>query len=224
MPRFLPYRAKSNAVFYSLPKPNEQPKRGRKKKYGKRVYIPQMRFGEIAIDGQSLSVASAIVRTKMCPKPVRLVVKRTKPKKGKPYRYFMVYTTDLLLPLETILRYYRCRWELETAFRDTKQNLGFDAYQVKSQKSISRFVQLSFVAASITQWLFVQPHSAFPFLTVEEVLTTLGIHWYHPKKLTRGLMQVYLRYLFFWNLFSATKAIEPFSRKIGQRSDNTLSP
>ena len=32
-------RAKSNAVFYYLPKPSEQPKRGRKRKYGKSVYV-----------------------------------------------------------------------------------------------------------------------------------------------------------------------------------------
>lgn len=182
-----------------------------------------MRFRDKKLDAQTVSVASAMVRTKMCPSPVRLVVKRTKPKKGKPYRYFMVYTTDLQLAIETILRYYRLRWELETAFRDTKQNFGFDSYQVKSQKSISRFVQLSFVAASLAQWLFVQPHSAFSPITLDNVLNTLGLHWYHPKKLTRGLMQAYLRYLFCLNLFSATKVIEPFSQKIGQQSDEASS-
>jgi len=212
-------RAKSNAVFYSLPTQKEQPKRGRKKKYGKRVYIPKMCFRDRFVEGQTVSVAGAILRTKMCPQPVRLVVKRTRPKRGKPYRYFMVYTTDLELPVETILRYYRLRWELETAFRDMKQNFGFDAYQVQSHKSISRFVQLSFVAASMTQWLFVQPQSAVASIDVDDVLNALGIHWYHPKKLTRGLMQAYLRSLFFFHLFSATKAIEPFSQEIRQQSD-----
>lgn len=173
-------RAKSNAVFYYLPKPKEQPKRGRKRKYGRRVNIPRMKFRDLQVDDQIFSVASAIVRTKMCPEKVRLVVKRVKPKKGKPYRYFMVYTTDLQLPISTILRYYRLRWELETAFRDTKQNFGFDAYQVQSQKSISRFVQLSFVAASITQWLFVDPRSAKLSISVDDGLNALGIHWYHP--------------------------------------------
>ena len=166
-------RAKSNAVFYYLPKPSEQPKRGRKRKYGKRVCVPKIRFRNMEVDGKTVSVADAIVRTKMCPQEVRLVVKRTKPKKSKPYRYFMVYTTNLELPVETILHYYRLRWEIETAFRDTKQNFGFDEYQVKSHTSISRFVQLSFVSASITQLLFANPLSTA--VNVKQICDALEI-------------------------------------------------
>jgi hypothetical protein len=140
-------------------------------------------------------------------------VKQTKPKKGKPSQSFMVSPTDLELPLETIVHYYRCRWELETPKRDTKQHFGFSAYQVQSQKRISRFVQLSFFAASLAQWIFVHPESVFSETSVEEVLTTLGIHWYHPKQLTRGFWGAYLRYLGFCHLFSAIKAIFPFKRK-----------
>jgi IS4 transposase len=204
-------RAKSNAVFYYLPKPWEQPKRGRKRKYGKRVYIPKMRFRNMKVDGETVSAVDAIVHTKMCPQKVRLVVKRTKPKKSKPYRYFMVYTTDLELPVETILHYYRLRWEIETAFRDTKQNFGFDEYQVKSQLSISRFVQLSFVSASITQLLFAHPLS--PALDAEQICDSLGMHWYQPSKLTRGLMQAYLRYLALHHLFSTAKVMFINSQK-----------
>jgi hypothetical protein len=158
----------------------------------------------MTVNGEIVSVAHAIVYTKMCPQKVRLVVKRTRPKKSKPYRYFMVYTTDLELPVETVLHYYRLRWEQETAFRDTKQNFGFDEYQVRSHTSISRFVQLSFIAASIVQLLFAQ---SMVNLSVDEVCDALGIHWYQPSKLTRGLMQAYLRYLAMQQLFSAAKVM-----------------
>jgi len=116
----------------------------------------------------------------------------------------MVYTTDLELPVEKILQYYRLRWEQETAFRDSKQNFGFDDYQVQSETSISRFVQLSFVAVSIMQMFFNQSMLSH---NVDEVCETLGIHWYRPSKLTRGLMQAYLRYLSFRELFSSSKVI-----------------
>jgi len=72
---------------------------------------------------------------------------------------------------------------------------------------------LSFLAASLIQWLFVQPQSAAASSDVDNVLNALGIHWYHPKKLTRGLMQAYLRSLFFLHLFSATKAMNRSRRK-----------
>ena len=205
-------RAKSNAVFYYPPKPEMKPKRGRKRKYGERLCIPSMDFGDLLVDGKTASVADVLVYTKMCPQLVRLVVKRTKPEKSDTYKYFLVYTTNLTLPVETILHYYRLRWELETAFRDAKQNFGFNEYQVSSHLSISRFVQLSFVAASITQLLFANPQPMVN-VNVDEVFKTLGIHWYKPSKLTRGLMQAYIRYLWLRELFSAEKLLFINSQK-----------
>jgi hypothetical protein len=195
-------RAKSNAVFYYLPNPEERHKRGRPKKYGDRVDINRMHFHSTIVDGQTAEVSDAIVCTKMCPQKVRLVVRRTLSEKTSTYKYFMVYTTDLSLSVETVLHYYRLRWEQETSFRDAKQNFGFDEYQVKSEKSISRFVSLSFVSMSIMQLLYIQ---SMANVNVDEVCETLGIHWYRPAKLTRGLMQSYLRYLAF--RFSSSKAM-----------------
>jgi len=175
------YRAKSNAVFY-YPRVIDPliKRRGRKGKYGQRVSIPDMHFCDVCALGQIVSVASAIVWTKMCPQQVRLVVRRTRVDETKPYKYFMVYTTDMSLTIETVLRYYRLRWEQETAFRDTKQNFGFDNYQVRSHKSISRFVQLSFVATSVMQLMYSLPDT-LKNLSIEEVLETLGIHWYNHQ-------------------------------------------
>lgn len=130
-------RAKSNAVFYyPLVIDPLVKRRGRKGKYGQRVSIPDLQFCDVHALGQIVSVASEIVWTKMCPQKVRLIVRRTRDDETKPYKYFMVYTTDMSLSIETVLRYYRLRWELETAFRDTKENFGFDNYQVRSHKSI----------------------------------------------------------------------------------------
>ena len=188
-------RAKSNAVFYRLPKVAKRPKRGRPKKYGARLQIRRLRYKEMSILEQTYQVASAVVRTKMCPVVVRLVVIRSRPKRSKPYRYFCVFTTDMSLEIPKIVEYYRQRWQIETAFRDVKQHFGFDAYRVKSRRSINRFVQLSFVAASLTKLIFVR--SASPQgsdrLSVKEVCDHLGIHWYHPKQLTQGLRVAYLQ-------------------------------
>jgi hypothetical protein len=211
-------RAKSNAVFY-YPRVIDPliKRRGRKGKYGQRVSIPDLQFCDVHALGQIVSVASAIVWTKMCPQQVRLVVRRTRDDETKPYKYFMVYTTDMSLPIETVLRYYRLRWELETTFRDTKQNFGFDNYQVRSHKSISRFVQLSFVATSVMQLMYSLSDS-IKNLSSDEVLETLGIHWYKPSKITRGLMQAYVQYLALNHLFSSSKVI--FDNK--QKKQKTL--
>ena len=141
-------RAKSNAVFYRLLR---QPKRrgpGRPRKYGDRLDIRRLRYNETDVNGSRYSVASKIVRTRMCEvSDVRLVVIRSRRKVSKPYRYFCVFTTDLTLEIPKIVEYYQRRWQIEmVSFRDTKHHFGFDAYRVKSRKSINRWVQLSFVA------------------------------------------------------------------------------
>ena len=187
-------RAKSNAVFYRLPKPPKHPKRGRPKKYGDRLNIRRLRYKTMPICDRDAQIASHLVRTKMCPVAVRLVVIRTRPKPSKPYRYFLVFTTDLTLEIPQIVEYYQQRWKpIETAFRDLKQEFGFSGYRVKSRKSINRFVQLSFVAASLTKLIFSMPHSTENPINVKTVCEYLGIHWYHPRKLTQGLRVAYLQ-------------------------------
>ena len=196
-------RAKSNAVFYRLPKPAKRPRPGRPKKYGDRLDIRRVRYETVDIDAKSYSIASKIVRTKMCDTRVRLVVIRNRPKASKPYRYFCVFTTDLTLEIPKIVAYYRQRWQIETAFRDAKQHFGFDAYRLKSRKSINRFVQLSFVAASLTKLVFTTPGVMRKEISVEKVCQHLNIHWYRPKKLTQGLRVAYLRSQIAVSTFSA---------------------
>ena len=169
-------RAKSNAVFYRLPPVCKRPKRGRPKKYGKRVEVQRLRYKPVDIDNKRYAIASVGVQTKMCPTPVRLVVMRTRHPKA--FRYFCVFTTDLTLDVCQIVRYYRQSWLIETAFRDVKQNFGFDKYRVKSHQSINRLVQLSFVASCLTQWLFYTPNAKDSAITVEQVCRALGMDWY----------------------------------------------
>ena len=186
-------RAKSNAVFYRLPKQPKHRSRGRPRKYGDRLDIRRLRYNLIDIDDRRYAIASKIVRTKMCDADVRLVVIRSRPKTSKPYRYFCVFTTDLTLQIPKIVEYYQHRWQIETAFRDAKQHFGFSGYQVKSRKSINRFVQLSFIAATLTKLIFLMPHPVEKPISVEKVCDYLGIHWYHPRKLTQGLRVAYLQ-------------------------------
>ena len=195
-------RAKSNAVFYRLPPVGKQPKRGRPKKYGKRIELRRLRYKPFDIDNKRYAMASVVVQTKMCPTKVRLVVMRTRQQKTKSFRYFCLFTTDLTLDVCQMVRYYRQRWWIETAFRDVKQNFGFDTYRVKSHQSIDRLVQLSFVASCLTQWLFYNPNAKDGAITVDQVCRALGIDWYRPTKLTRGLMAKYLSALIEGRLFS----------------------
>ena len=217
-------RAKSNAVFYRIPKPPKHPKRGRPKKYGDRLNIRRLRYKTMSIANKDSQIASHLVRTKMCPTDIRLLVIRRRPKPSKPYRYFLVFTTDLTLEIPKILQYYQHRWQIETAFRDAKQHFGFSGYRVKSRKSINRFVQLSFIAASLTKLIFSLPHPTQKPINVKTVCQYLGIHWYHPKKLTQGLRVAYLQAQIREKVFSTSSPENTNSQNITPvfQQDTTL--
>ena len=221
-------RARKNAAFYYLPVETNTKKRGRKRIYGKRIHIQHWRYEDLEVKqlSKTFCVAHQIVRTKMCPQPVQLVVIRTRPKPYKPYRYFLVYSTDLTLTVETMVYYYILRWTLETGFRDGKESFGFDHYQVRSETAIQRSVVLSFVAASLTQLLalpqFQQQHTdGLPDLKVG--LLEMNIHWYHPTRWTLGLIVRYIRWRKSRQAFSAcfsqfenlTKFENPFAEVAG---------
>ena len=219
-------RAKSNAVFYRLPKRTaKRTGPGRPPKYGDRLDIRRLRYQEMTLNAKSYSIASKVVRTRMCDADVRLVIIRSRPKPSKPYRYFCVFTTDLTLEIPKIVEYYRQRWQIETAFRDVKEHFGFDAYRLKSRKSINRFVQLSFVAASLTKAVFTTQNVAEKEISVEKICQHLKIHWYRPAKLTQGLRVAYLRSQIVVSTFFAKFKEKTNSQNINVRfQDDTPLP
>ena len=199
-------RAKSNAAFFYIPKLPKQRKKGRPRRYGSRVSLPHLKYRDLTIEGETQSVTDKVVRTKMCPVDVRIVVIRKRRKPSQPYRYFCLWTSDLRLSVEDVIRHYRNRWQIETAFRDVKENFGFDTYQLRNPQSLNRFVQLSFLAATLTQLAFSAPETNTDEAPhdLETLLLTLNRHWYQPKYLTRGLMVAYLQHALRRNYFSAS--------------------
>jgi hypothetical protein len=53
-------------------------------------------------------------------------------------------STDTDLTAKKILSIYEDRWDIETAHREANQKLGFKDYQLRSKRSIERFMQLVF--------------------------------------------------------------------------------
>lgn len=67
--------------------------------------------------------------------------------------------TDVSLETEIIVTYYSKRWPIELFFRQTKGNLGFETYQVRSEKAFTRlWVLLSLTHLYCTIGLG-KPHS-----------------------------------------------------------------
>mgnify|MGYP001591539296 CR=1 FL=1 len=71
---------------------------------------------------------------------VRLVI--SKQNDDAEPKYYI--STDTELNAKEILSIYEDRWDIETAHREANQKLGFKDYQLRSKRSIERFMQLVF--------------------------------------------------------------------------------
>jgi IS4 transposase len=60
---------------------------------------------------------------------------------GNPKYYI---STNSELSAEEVLSIYEDRWNIETSNREANQKLGFKDYQLRSKRSIERFIQLVF--------------------------------------------------------------------------------
>jgi len=55
-------------------------------------------------------------------------------------------TNHLTLSPENVVEYYNLRWKIECIFRDLKDHLAFDHYQIRSIKAITRHWHLCVLA------------------------------------------------------------------------------
>jgi len=62
-------------------------------------------------------------------------------------------TNDLKIGAKQIVKKYSLRWGIEWMFRDLKENVGFDHYQVRTMRGITRHWYLGFLAYSFLIWI-----------------------------------------------------------------------
>lgn len=146
-------RVRKDAVFFAPPE--QQPPRGRKRKYGQRCPTPEALLRDTRVPWQKLKAYSAgqtyefKIKT-LGPvysamdkgqRALRLVVIEPVPyrasKKSKLERRQPAFLicTDPDLPLHELLQAYLWRWDIEVNFRDEKTILGVGQAQVRSESS-----------------------------------------------------------------------------------------
>jgi hypothetical protein len=146
-------RIRRDAVVYDLPE--EQPLRGRKRKYGTRAPTPEQLLKDEQVPVQVVrafaagkthefkikTISPVVLRLDRAARPVRLVV--IKPlgyrlKIGGRILYRQpayLLCTDPQLPLEEVLQDFLWRWDIEVNFRDEKTLLGVGQAQVRTEQS-----------------------------------------------------------------------------------------
>jgi Transposase DDE domain len=112
----------------------EQKGRGRRRKYDGKVdwhNLDKSRWQEEGEIRKGIQVRTAVVYHKSLKRKIKItMLYQTKDES----RYALLFSTDLDLSGQDIVRYYRARFQIEFLFRDAKQSMGFNHCQARDSK------------------------------------------------------------------------------------------
>jgi hypothetical protein len=151
-------RIRKDAKLHRLPRPDQQPKVGSKRRYGDIAPTPGELRNDKSVPWRPVEAyASGKTHTfrvkEMMPVlwrkagadlPVRILVIAPvgyRLRKGGKLLYRQpayLLCTDLSMPIEALLQYYLWRWDIEVNHRDEKQLIGVGQAQVWSRQSVDR--------------------------------------------------------------------------------------
>jgi hypothetical protein len=128
-------RARSNAVAFMIPLASEQPKLGRKRKYGKKLKLRELwdTHRNIAVimdssvygeSGVKLNVITLDLMVKYCDSMVRFVLVEH-PSRGR----IMLFSTDTTLESSDIIKIYGYRFKIEVSFKQAVWTIGTFSYR-----------------------------------------------------------------------------------------------
>jgi hypothetical protein len=209
-------RLPMNAALYDVAPPRRPGQQGCPRKKGGRLKSPEemaadttrRRKATVKLYGRKVALRYkdriALWYNSTGNAPLRIVVVRDP--KGR-RRDEALFSTDPAMQVETILQTYAQRWSLEVAFRDAKQQLGFERSQARTRKAVERTGPFAFVTYAITlAWFCRTGHHRYPELPI--------LPWYrHKRGPSFADMQTLLRQHILRREFCHTPAnIRPFEK------------
>jgi len=118
---------------------------GRPKKYDGKVVIDDLaKFKhEETVDGVDI-YAAEVYAVKM-KKQIKIVLLHNKDESS----YALLFSTDLLLSTQTIIKYYKARFQIEFFIRDSKQHTGLMDCQARKSSAINTHLNMSIAALNV---------------------------------------------------------------------------
>ncbi len=146
-------RLRRDTVFYDLPPGRKPGTKGRPRRYGAKhkaqewaATCQRWHAGPLRLSGRDVSLQwkSRVVWQRTLGVPIRLVAVQWA---SRPLVF--LFSTDVRMTAEAIIRIYAARFCIETGFRDAKQHCGPSTYQVRRAPSIERLFHLCLWAQSL---------------------------------------------------------------------------
>lgn len=146
-------KLRQTSVLYLPANVPEKKRRGRRRKYGKKVILdnlsPNSRFFHKTIEEENSNLVIDVyhfpkIWVKFLPVQITVVVlMATHKETGKKSRRIL-FSNDLLISPDLIIEYYSLRFQIEFNFRDAKQYFGLADFRAYKPKQVKNSVGLAF--------------------------------------------------------------------------------
>ena len=119
--------------------------RGRPKRYDGKVNVmrDKHRFTCEGETSDSETIYTAVVYSKMLKQPIRLVMLC----RGE--KYALLFSTDTALDANTLITWYKARFQIEFIFRDARQHTGLTHCQSLKKEAIHTHINASFTTLNL---------------------------------------------------------------------------
>jgi hypothetical protein len=142
--------------------------RGPRKKYGKKIQyhnLPQHYLKHSSTDNSiRTDIYQMSMLHKLFPQLLNIVIIVKTNLTTQAHAHVILFSSDLSLSYETIIEYYKLRFQIEFNFRDAKQYWGLEDFMNINEQPLTNAVNLSFFMVNVSQALrekFRTVHSHF---------------------------------------------------------------
>ena len=152
------------------------PYRGRKKnvdrhpKYGEKIdydHLPAEYLDQSSIeDDIRTDIYQAKLWNKEFPIPLNVVIIHKTILKTQAVAHVVLFSTDLELPFNQLIEYYKLRFQIEFNFRDAKQYWGLEDFMNVEQTPVTNAANLSLLMVNLSHLLLDRYRSDDPAFSV----------------------------------------------------------
>jgi putative transposase len=153
-----------------LPYAGPKPKRGPTPKLGEKIdydHLPGKYLVQSSIeDGIQTDIYQAKLWNKEFPIPLNVVILHKTILKTQAVAHVVLFSTDLELPFDRLIEYYKLRFQIEFNFRDAKQYWGLEDFMNVEQTPVTNAANLSLLMVTLSQPLLDRYRSDDPAFSV----------------------------------------------------------
>lgn len=146
-------RLRDDAVLYYAPPPKKAAQKGRPKKYGDRFSInnPDPQQLPCIAESKEQRIYGGTIYVKSLKRLVKVAIVHHLKVDSSLQTAKIYICTDLELPVQDILTYYKGRFQIEFLYRDSKQHTGLEDTQSRKKEALEYHFNMSLTAVSVAK-------------------------------------------------------------------------